>query len=381
VREWLGYRTYRIAGDDLCRLMNVCLRYGLTLWGEREEGTVFSFRLPLYRTRFAEDIFRQENLPVTPGRIGGLAGALLPMCRRPGLLVGLVLAVWIWFSLMGRVWEVRIRSPIDVDEDSLLTALSECGLSEGIRTASVDVDRVVSRFLLREPEIAFAAVHLRGTVAEVEVIPHDPAAPPSEPTAPAHVVASRPGVIVDVRAYAGKPTVQPGQSVDAGDLLVSGVITTVGGTRLLHARAEVTARVTDTLSVSVPRGVTRTVVTGRRIRGLTLSVFGKEFRIGSEGAVRDDRQIYVFGRYLLPLRVGVSFDPVTEEVAEERSPVETVRLAMAEINRRAADLVGDGDVMERTVTGVWDGDVYTASLSIVFDTNIAKSLAFSVENR
>lgn len=381
MREKLGYYVYTVPEARRLELLNLSMSFGIETYGEKESNGYCSYRVSVFDANAWQNALVSANIPYTRGELRGLFGAFRRLARHPGLICGIAIAVLLYVWLGGVVWEVRIVSEHDIDEDTVLSELADAGLYEGARMAGIDPDRVVAEFLTRDGDVAFAAVHLRGVVAEVELIGKD-APPEEEPEkAPCNLVAARDAVITDMTIYAGKPTVKVGQTVAAGDLLVTGVLTDVGGTRLLPATATVMGRVEDTINIEVPfTSEGRRIVTSRTAF-VSLSVFGHTFTIGNRGkadCVRE-RRLYLFDRIRLPFVGRVGYTTETQVTETTRSEDEAHNIAEAELRRRMATLLVDGalDSCETSVT-TEDGFL-RLSARVIYETNIAKSLAFETQ--
>ena len=96
------------------------------------------------------------------------------------------------------------------------------------------------------------------------------------------------GVIIRVDAKAGFPAVNPGDTVAAGDLLVSGVRQDAfGATMLRHAQGEVVAATTHTITCSVPLVQVQQVPTGEMLVRKRLAVFGVELPLNLTSPPQD----------------------------------------------------------------------------------------------
>lgn len=383
MREKLGYYTYTVPSGQRLTVLNTALAQGIDVYGEKEVGDDCSFRISLFDAAAWQKALGEQGVVYTRGELRGICGAFRKLTFHPGLICGVMLAMFLYLWLGGLVWEVRIVCENDIDEDTVLTELADAGLFEGARASKIDPDRVVTEFLSRDSGVAFASVHMNGVVAEVELIRRD--APPDEkPTeAPRNLVASRDAVVTDMTVYAGKPVVKIGQTVARGDLLVSGVLTDVGGTRLLPATATVMGQVVDLLQIDVPLTAQTQRVISSRPAFCTLTVFGHSFTMGkSEGAdcVRE-RRLYLFDRIRLPITCQVGYHVETSAVTETRDEAEAIRIAEAELRRRLAILLTDGALDSSEISTWREGDTLHLSAKVTYETNIAKSLAFDTENK
>lgn len=383
MREWLGYYTYTISLSERLRLMNAFLSRGLELYGEREEGARYGFRLPICDAVAAEEAMCAAGIAFSRGAVGGLYGAARKCGRHPGILVGVVLSLLLYVLLGGVIWEVRVVGDADVDEDVIRTELAAAGLYEGAWVDSLDPDRIVTDLLSADDGIAFATVHLRGVVAEVELLVKDAHGEEPIPSDPCNLVAARDAVVTDLTVYCGEAAVRVGEAVAAGDLLVSGVLTDIGGTRLLPASAVVMGRVTDTLEIEIPLVTEWQVVTSSRLSSLSLTVFGHPWTIGEESGTDHtrERRLYLFDCLRLPILVRSGYRVETETSALVRDPAEAEAIAREELKRRLSILLNDG-ALDRCETVVTVTDTALClSAQVIYETNIVKALAFETQNQ
>ncbi len=379
--EWLGYALYTVSKDDRLRLLNCTLKNGLVLYGEQEREACISFRVPLTHVSHMDAAFREAEIPYQKSKPRGLLGTVWKWLKHPSVAVGVVLSLLVYFFLTNMIWEVRIISPGEVDEDAVTETLLSCGLYEGAFWRSIDPDEVSANLLLTDSDIAFASVHLEGMVARVELIPKTVPTPPLEDREPSHVVAAMDAQIRDIRVYRGDAVVKVGETVKAGDLLVSGVVTNTGGTRLVAAKAEVLGLLETTLKVTVPYEERITRVTGTQRCGFSLTVFGRTFRFGNTSHMEDTKRLYLANRIRLPIAVTAYYTPVTLWGTVSYKEEEMTAMATYQMREKWEQTVGEGNLITKDLSGKFTENGYELTCHLVYETNIGKNLAFSVNNQ
>ena len=140
------------------------------------------------------------------------------------------------------IWDFDVEGNKNLSSGEILRSLAECGVTEGSFWPGLPVDIIRSDIILKKPEIAWLTVNVSGSKATVLV--EERAEKPeiySESSA-ADIVASQSGVIRRLSVMNGKPLVSRGQTVMAGDVLVSGAMDSITGeTRNVRALADVQA--------------------------------------------------------------------------------------------------------------------------------------------
>ncbi len=380
--EYVGYYPYELRAEDRLDVSRASLTSGVTIYGLCEVGNALTFRIPVWQNGDFEKALKAKDIPYTKGKMGGICGSAKKYLTKPSVLIGLFLAITIYILLSGFIWEVRVYSATDIDEDDVLSRLCEAGLYEGVWRPRLDEDTIVASYLALDDSAAFVSIHLEGLIAYVELIPKKAEEQTMQEPPPSHLVASRDAVIEEIRMYEGVPAIRIGETVRAGQLLVSGVVTTKGGTRFVAADAEVMGRVEDTISITIPFRQSIGVVRERRQVGYAITLFGKTKSFGNlSGDYVERERLYLFGLVRLPIVVERSYQVTYETVEQEYSEQFVLELALLRLRTALLDTVGEGTLITKETAGEFTDEGYTITCRIIYETNIAKSLAFSVDNQ
>ncbi len=283
----LGYADCRVHGDHAACFFNLCRERGFTYTpirtrrkrGEQAEDAAFECRCSLARLRAMLDACAQRGIDIRVTVRGGLPVLAYRYRMRAGLAVGLLLMIALLFVSGRVIWDIRIEGDASVTGTQLREQLDACGLRIGTWIPSLDTDEVESRLLVSSDDVAWVSVNMKGTVAYVQV--RELKQPESQRTdEPTNLVARCDGVIESVKLIAGEVSVQPGDLVREGELLVSGVRdSSVQGYGVASAQGEVFARTEHTLTVKLDRVSEQKVYTGQKIVEKTLFFFGKTIKI------------------------------------------------------------------------------------------------------
>ena len=328
-----GLVRAEIRGPEPEKLLNACLAENLPLI-RPESVDRWTLRLGVYEG----DLQRLEELAARCGcelrllsrRGGSRVGKLL--LRRSGLLLAAFAALALLLSASLFVWEIRPVGAEEISRGELLRALEESGLRIGCFWPTLDADALRDRMLLREPRLAWLAVNIHGSVAEVRLLPRAEKPEIPQDGGAADLRACRAGVVRNVSARSGQVLVQPGQAVTAGELLVSGSVESItAAPRRVRAQGEVWAATWYELTALCPppqgkesgkagaRGRLALKIGGKRINfyqngGKTIDGCDKivhEYNLGIEGLFR--LPLSIVREELRPYRVKeLSRDPAEE---------------------------------------------------------------------
>lgn len=296
-----GLVRAEISGAEPEALLNACLMENLPLVRPQSVDR-WTLRLGVYEG----DLPRLEALAAKCGcevkqlsrRGGSRTGKLLR--RRLGLLLtaGTLLLLLLVSSLF--VWEIRLVGAEGVSRGELLRALEECGLSSGCFWPKLDADVLRDRMLLREPRLAWLAVNIHGSVAEVRLLPRAEKPEIDRESEAADLRARHEGIVRRISARSGQVLVQPGQAVTVGETLVSGTVESItAAPRSLRAQGEVWADTWYELTAVCPPAQGKESA-GAGLRGrLALKIGGKRINFYQNGGKTIDGCDKIVHEYIL----------------------------------------------------------------------------------
>ena len=322
-----GLVRAEISGPEPEKLLNACLAEDLRLI-RPESADRWILRLGVYEG----DLPRLEGLAERCGcelrilsRSGGSRTRKL-LCRRLGLLLTAALLTALLFVSSLFVWEIRPVGADALSRGELLRALEDCGLHSGCFWPSLDADALRDRMLLREPRLAWLAVNIRGSVAEVRLLQRAEKPELVSEERAADLRAARAGLVRSISARSGQVTVRPGQAVTAGELLVSGTVDSItAAPRQMRAQGEVWADTWYELTALCPLPQGKEYADLRSQSRIALKIGGKRINFYQNGGKTIDGCDKIVHEYILGIK-GLFRLPLSI-VREELRPYRTAEFS------------------------------------------------------
>lgn len=316
---------------DAARFLNLAAKSGFALWGfGREEEKSAACCRP-------KDYIRLRPLAKRSGarlkclKKQGLPFQIVRWRRRPGLILGVFCAIALFWFLSGFVWGVRVSGTETLGDGIVLTAARHNGVYLGARKSGF-VPRLSAHGIMGElPKLGWATVNTDGCYVEVVVREAERQPEVADDTTLSNLIAVRAGTVLAVEAERGRPEVAPGDTVQAGDLLISGSyqekldpwlpvpddpFEEVGA-----ARGRVVAETYREFAVQVSAEKKTTVPTGKRRVNRTLTVFGLRIPLGLNAEPAGDWRRYRKIKQLsaLGVELPLAFEEDVYEFTEERT--------------------------------------------------------------
>ena len=346
-----GRARLRLRGTERARLLERCRAQGLRL--ERLEAEdeltvrlqIREEQLPQLR-QIAEGLgFETELLSLRGGRTG-----LRRLRRRWALAAGLIGMLALLLGSQLFVWQIRVQGCESLSRGQILRALAACGVEPGAFAPGIRQELVRSRMLTELPELSWMTVNVSGSRATV-LVRERRETPELRRTAPADIVAARPGIIRSCTVLEGLALAEPGDAVLEGEILVSGSVESLSQPpRQLRAMAEIRAETWRELIAVCPLEMLQIREQGAVSRRFSL-VLGKNLRYldGNPGKGLDEC-VTIVHEYTVGAE-GLFALPLTLRVEERRALLPTDAAADRTEEMKAAllrrlEAETDGEILE-----------------------------------
>lgn len=304
---FLGYVLIRLEGPRQESFLNLAMTRGVDLWDvfQDPQGQLW-LKVSLNSIKPLRHIARISGCRFKIVSRHGFPFVSHRAWQRKGLVAGTVLFAVALYWLSSFIWFVQVSSnkPLKLlNEEKILSEAARLGVKPGSWKRSLDLDAIEEQLELRLPETTFINIDLQGTLATIEVV--EKTLSDHAGQNPAHIVAAKDGIIEEILVLVGEPRVSPGDTVQKGQMLISGLVFpqkileggeeeqeqefVAGEPQKVHARGIVRARVWYEQVVEVPLVETGLVPTGRKSQQIRIKFGDKEIVIKGPRSIPYER--------------------------------------------------------------------------------------------
>lgn len=364
-----GYVIITVEGLSLERFLNMAAEQGIKVYdAQRISYTVL--RAGLTARGYSKLIKTGgERYTITAGNGSGIPFLLRWLFKRKALFAGLVLILLGLIAASQFIWEIKVDGVNYYEGTKIKTELEAMGLKPGAWKGNIDLKRMTIDTIIAHDEIAWMDINYDGVVAIVKIVPA--ILPPDvyDENKPCNIIAKKDALIESVKQLAGRASVKKGDTVRAGDVLISGVVWDEGKPRMeFAAKGEVIGRVWYKGEASAPIYEQTRVKTGRTqtervivIGADTAAIDGScdftdyDTEVTEENALGGGLFLPVKVKTLLHSEISLTQTPVPYEVLraalEEKAYNEALAKAPqdADIIRHRTFYTVENDVMKATV--------------------------------
>lgn len=372
-----GEVRLRVQGPFPERLMNLCAQDRITFWAlewrDEHQLALTARRRDLRQMR---QLAQRVGCTVDVDGMRGLPFFLERFRTRYAFLAGLALSLAAVSILSSFIFTIQVTGNETVPTGEILSELRRLGVRPGVYGPGLERKEIAGEALLGLEELSWMSLNLHGTRLEVIVREAIPSPKLAEEEGCFDVVAEADGIITQVEALAGEALVKEGDTVTAGEVLISGTVSikppeySTEPIRYYqtHARGRILARTWRTITASIPIHATVKEYTGQSKTQCVLTILGRRIEFyrnaGVSWAYYDKtNQVYqapLPGGGVLPFSWTVeryrAYEPVSAEVDLAAAQTLLEERLMAELNSKIG---ADGQVAATTFTArVKDGVLY-----------------------
>jgi len=309
---------------------------------ERKQGKTVCFQTSPKDFKRLKAIARKTNVLLRITEKHGFP-FLLILGRRRSLWVGGLAAFFLLICLSSfYVWDISFEGNHRFTDETLLHFMATVPVQCGMRKSRISCTELEKRIRNAFPEISWVSAELTGTRLTIHLRENNRILQARlEPESPCELTAGTNGTVTRIIVRNGKARVKVGDTVKAGDVLVSGELPLYDDFEALvkinkvHADAEVYAKITRTVEWKCPETKEIRARTGKRRRGIFFKFLDLEFCFLTPGLKKENTwelfmeefQLKLSKNFYLPVYGGIL-------TAEEYVPYEKV-LTEAEISESA----------------------------------------------
>ena len=282
VAYFKGYLTITVSGKFCERFIQVCALNNILLWDiVRVNRESIRCKISVRGFLKLKKIARNTNVLVHINIKHGFPFFLKKYQKRKIALFSILIMVALLIGLNQFVWGIEVRGNYVIPEERIVSVLNESGLKIGTPKFKIDQQQLKRDSLLKIPELAWLWVDKKGSKIIVDVREDIETPDVLSPDDYYNIVASKDAIITEMTVKEGVPVVEPGDTVLAGTVLVTGKIPVPSKqlTRYVKAVANIKARVFYEEKELFSTISTTRHETGKTKTHYTLDFFGNKLRL------------------------------------------------------------------------------------------------------
>ena len=308
----LGYIRIEIEGYYIERFINICTNKKIAIWNlKREEGIKLYLNAGIKDFKELCKIAKKTQCRIKIERKKGLP-FILHRYKKRKIFIGFLLLLIIMIGISSNfIWNIQIESENNIQFENIENDLEEAGLKLGKTKSKLDTKEVINKIRTKRDDVAWIGIEIKGTNAIVKLVKADEKPEIIDDSEYCNIVSDKEGAITKINVQNGTAAVKVGDTVKEGTTLVNGWMEgKYTGTRYVHAKAEIEAKVWYTKKVTIPYNTTETIETGDEETnyGIKINNFQINFPKGVSkfefyDTIEEEKKFKLFSDFYLPISI------------------------------------------------------------------------------
>ena len=286
--------------------------------------------------------------------------------RRPVLLSGMLLILFLSLFLPTRVLFIEVEGNQTVTDRTIIETANTCGIRFFSSRREIRSEKMKNSLLHALPSLQWAGVNTRGCVATISVKERTGEINPKNQSPFGNIVSVEDGIVEEMTVLSGTALCKVGQGVKKGQVLISGYTDCGLLIKVQQAAGEVvgqTFREIDavTPAVYVKRGMLIRKETKIMLRiGKNIINFSKDSGISDAKCVKmyEEKVLTLPGGFSLPIALITQTSLYTECGSADCSDRDFSWLAQT-CEQYIRSVMVAGDVLQKKQIGVMEDGIYT----------------------
>ncbi len=363
-----GYVTIKVWGYSTERLLNLCGNHNILVWDIVNHGEYDTMNISVRGFFALKPLLKKTGTRAAVLGKYGLPFFMSKMQKRKVFVAGLLCCLVFWMLTARYIWNIEIEGNYVLTDDVLLDYLEENKIHVSMKKNELQIEELEKALREKYDVITWTSVQLKGTtllisIKENEMPVYEQNGQP-DPEKGTDLIAARSGTVSYIITRSGVPQVALGDTVEKGDVLVSGAVpvynedTTVRKYQFTESDADILLRYTESVSVKRDILYEEKKYSGRQKKMVMFGINDKEWNIRLGKIPYDEydisgekKQVRLLDRLYLPLFYGTKTIQEYEMVRQKYTEEEMNAAMQEEWNKIISTLDEKGvQITEKNVT-------------------------------
>lgn len=375
-----GYISVRVECLKPEKFINMICKNGIIIRNvKRINYTTIEFNMMHNQYRLLRNLVRHNSVKVRIIDKQGIGFLIKKGFRRKFFILGILIFVFIIFSLSSIIWNINIEGNKNVDKLVIYKALNNAGLKQGKIKYGINLREVENSVVKQIEQLSIVNIRIYGTKADVKI--YERTMPPkiTPIDRPSNIVAIKEGIISKIISYRGQSLVSDGDYVTKNQVLISGVLTDSESlpTKTVHSMGKVMANTWYEEIKTTPINYRYEERSGEVIKSVRYILDGKEVGIKKHSIKFkkydkiEDKEDVTIASYKLPIKKITTYYYEKVDRSKKLSYDEAYKISLNFAEKDMKHKLPSGvKVVDKKISKVINKDSVTVKLLYILEENI-----------
>ncbi|MBO5207888.1 MAG: sporulation protein YqfD [Lachnospiraceae bacterium] len=359
-----GYVSIKVWGYSTERFLNLCGNHDILVWDIENHGDYYTMKISVQGFFSLKTLLRKTGTRASVLRRYGLPFFVPKIKKRKIFVLGLLACLLFWIITAQYIWNIEIEGNYSLTEDVLIDYLESQGVHTAMKKDGLQIEELEKRLREEYDVITWASLKLDGTSLIIQIKENEMSEYDQVSQSKQDIVATKNGVVVYMITRKGVPQVAVGDTVEKGQILVSGAVpvynedATVRKYQYYNADADIMISYDKSISVEKAVAYQEKEYSGEEKKIWLLGFRDKEwnFSLGKVSyetydVIGEKKQVQLLEHLYLPAFYGVKYAKEYTVVEKQHTEEEMQQIMEEEWNKILETLEEKGvQITEKNVT-------------------------------
>ena len=364
-----GYVTIKVWGYSTERLLNLCGNHNILVWNIVNHGDYDTMNISVKGFLALKPLLKKTGTRASVLKRYGLPFFMSKMQRRKIFVAGFICCMIFWMLMSRYIWNIKIEGNYVLTDDVLLDYLEEKDVRVSMKKSNLQIEELEKALREDYNVITWTSVQVKGTtlliyIKENEMPNYDDQDGQSTQSEGMDLIATKAGMVSYIITRSGVPQVALGDTVQEGDVLVSGAVpvynddTTVRKYQYVQSDADIKLRYTESVSVKRDILYDDKIYSGKQKKMIMFGIKDREWNLRWGRISYEDydisgekKQVRLLDRLYLPIFYGTKTVQEYEIVRREHTEEEMNIIMQEEWDKIISTLEEKGvQITQKNVT-------------------------------
>ena len=308
----IGFVNIKVESYFLERFINICISKKIFLWNiKRKKSSILYANISVKDYKRLKEITRKTKSRVKIQSKKGLP-FLLHKYRKRKIFLGFFILVLIGLIATSNfIWNIEVTGNVQISKEEIIQVLNENGLKIGTNKSKIDTNLLINNVRLQKNNIAWIGISIKGTNAIIEIKETDKAPEILDEKEYCNIISNKNGSITKINVQNGTASVNVGDIVKDGDILVSGWMEgKYTGIRYVHSSADIEAKVWYSKKdkfyfnqeINVPTGATEEKYS-INFNNFKINLNKTLSKFQNYDTINESKKLMLFSNFYLPVEI------------------------------------------------------------------------------
>lgn len=279
-----GYVIISIKGYNIEKLINKANQNNLKIYSVKKDKNLATLTISPKDFKGFKKLSRKYKCKIKIINKNGFFRVLLFFRNNIFYIVGIFVALLFIFFMSQRIWIIDISGNSNISNKNILKFCSENSLYLGCNKNKIDGKKLSENLKIKYNTISWINISVKGSTAIIKLSEDKPINKIEKMDKPCDVVASSNCKILSIVTNKGTPMVKKGDTVLAGDVLISSMLVPSGQEEnpvndFVSAKGDIKGLVQRNYSFTIPFNISEKAYTNNIKKEYSIKIFSKEFQL------------------------------------------------------------------------------------------------------